>query len=249
MTMTLYRYIAVAAFAVGLAGCTVAELDNSFDDALIDDVGAGSQALNRFYGALDPDRAKPPIDFRDDGTAARLFRGQLHELTVDDLEATIAASRGNERQFRVVLSEIRVAERRLRHARVDSSAHRELSDGAHEFIQAWNRFLFANASRARQLRRGLARFIPWFDSYEELASAAQQAITSGATAQVDRLRDETLREVGAGVASFNRLMDRIGEGAADRRIRDLVNNDQEANAIVQRVNEVHPDGYLAKVME
>ncbi len=247
MTMRLLQFVAIAVVAMSGVSCAITTVETSYDQALIDELGAGSEALQNIFDVMSPPNIQP--DFND-AAAELIFRGELDKLTAEDLKATVAISRENERQFRRVLRRLKPVAGEVRRAQVEVAAHSDLSEGAQEFIRAWNDYLSVNADRTKRLRRSLGGMNVWFDRYEELVQAVRETARLGSTVEFARMRDDILEDVTADARGRKKLFERIlAETPVEQRIRDLVNNDQEANAMVERVNDEYPDGFLADVMK
>lgn len=123
-----------------LTGCGVATMDRSYDDAVIREVGAGSDGLGRIAPTLQA-QANLPGSFKDprnDHATTLLFQGQLAQLTQDDLDRLAQTNREGSKRFEATLVKLDRIAAELQADRVDASAHQGLSDGGKRFVGAWN---------------------------------------------------------------------------------------------------------------
>jgi hypothetical protein len=248
------RAVTAALLGLGLVvgGCGVATVETTFDDALIRDVGSGSVAVKSIETTL-TDALKANTTFNEPSTEKvmeRLLRGQLNQLTVEDMTLMARTNRLSRRRFQRILRKLNAVKADVTAAKVDVSAHRDLTEGAQEFLRAWDDYLSVNADRVAKMRQGLADLRPMFTSFDELLVAAIDTARLGHTRNFDRLRDQMLDTLQTDVAAFQSTIEAVTKpGDADKRLLDLINEDQEAQAIVTTVNKRYPNGYLAGLDE
>ena len=244
------RHLAASLIVAGAlgTGCGVGTVDRTYDDSLIRDVGTGSTALGKIIPTIQA-QANLPGNFKDprnDRAQTLLFQGQLAKLTEQDLVRLAKANRQGARRFATILAKLDGIESDVRTARVDASAHGNLSDGAKRFIAAWNDYLTANAERVHSLRQAFASMRPLFNEFESVLRAAYDTARLRSTASFERINKRVVADVVRRVSRLQRTVKAVAaEAPADRKFADLVNHKQEAQAIVKKVNGRYPHGSLA----
>jgi hypothetical protein len=246
------RALAVALLATAaLSGCAVTTMETTFDDALIRDVGAGSDAVGRIETTLtDAFKVNDGVDDEKlDKPMMALLRGQLHKLSYEDIDGMASTNRRSRKRFKAVLGKLRAVGAGIDDAQVDAAAHPDLSGGAQEFLRRWNSYLDVNATRVITMTDALDEMRPMFGRFDALLTAAVDTAELGHTRVFDPLRRDMLDTLDSDVQRFHAKLGRVTElDDADRELVELVKDDTEAQAIVTAVNKKHPDGMLAKMV-
>ena len=237
--------------ATVLNGCAATTVETTFDDALIRDVGAGSDALGRIETTL-TDAFRVNNGFNDeklDKPMMALLRGQLHKLTYEDIDAMRSTNRRSRRRFKAVLDELKGVRGAIDDTQVDPAAHTDLSEGAQDFLRRWDSYLSVNATRVTTMTDVLDEMRPMFGRFDALLDAAVGTAKLGHTREFDPLRRAMLDTLESDVERFKQKLAKVTESDdADRELIELVNEDKEAQAIVTAVNKKHPEGMLAQMV-
>jgi len=160
-----------------------------------------------------------------------------------------STNRRSRNRFGEVLRELRGVRDNIDAAEVDPSAHTELTEGAQRFLVKWDDCLGANASRVATMMDGLRGLRPSFGRFDELLAAAVDTARLRHTRVFDRLRTHMLSRVQSEAERFQSKMETVmATSDADRALVALLNEDQEAQAIVKAVNVKYPKGYLAELV-
>jgi hypothetical protein len=245
LTATRLALVAATAAALALTGCGVTSEDRSFDPKLVNEVGAGSQALKRIETALLQVRNQAQ-NTAGDAAAGKLLRGDLAAVTPADLAKIEAGNLDSRRHFDALLTKFDSIPGDLDSDRVDAAEFDSLSPGGKRFIRTWNAYLHVNARNARGLRTTLADLRPAFGDMTALVAAAR----AGDRGRFEQVRRATLTDIGKRADRFKRKAARLFANTdTEKRFADLVNNNQEAQAIVTAVNDKYPDGYLADAVK
>lgn len=246
------RHLAVSLGVVAtlIAGCGVGAADRPYDEALIREVGDGSDAANRLLPTLEG-KVKVGPDFKDpenDRVFTALLQGQLSKLTQDDLDRAAEAVREGERRFDDVLPEFDRIASEISAARVDVGAHPRLSSNAKRFVDAWNGYLIVNAEGARSLGDAFTNMRPFFSGSRTLLRAADDAARLRSTAEFDKVRLRVRSDLLRRAARLRAAVRHFADGLADGGFVELVNGDPNAHAIVEKVNQRYPHGVLAELV-
>ncbi|MFZ0090488.1 MAG: hypothetical protein WAL63_13325 [Solirubrobacteraceae bacterium] len=241
--------VALPTFVVFLAGCGITTLNQTYDASLIRQLGAGSNLVASVAPTLEA-QAKGSNSFSDPRTSRAttlLIDGQLSKLTEADLVGLATANRRSATRFPLVLDKLDSLASSLVNARIDANAHRNLSTGAKHFIAAWNNSLTADATQARELRQALTTFAPGFNEFQALLRAAYDTAQLHSTVQFDNVTRQVINDI---LPRYRRVQGTIKEDAAgtpaEQKLIELVDSNQEAQAIVSKVNEHYPNGSLAQ---
>lgn len=235
---------------VGLCGCGVTTIDRTYNDNLIRQVGAGSTTLK---GAADTIRSAittagtANAGFATDHAAGLLLRGQLDQLSENDLQHMHALNQASESRLDAFVARLGDTGTTLVRSQVNSGEFASLSAGAHSFIARWDEYVLANANAMRAIGHGLTKMRPVFAELERLLQAARDTARLKSTVAFDRLRDRFLRDTLRSGNAFKAyaVQDVTQAVAAGKNLFDLVNTSQEARAIFDKVNQTYPSGVLA----
>lgn len=234
-----------------IAGCGAGAADRPFDDALIREVGAGSEAANRLLPTLEAQAKLPPGDFRDDPRTDRvitlLLEGKVSSLTQADLDRTAKTIREGERRFDNILPEFERIAGEISAARVNVEAHRRLSANEKRFVDAWNGYLIVNAEEARSLGDTFGEMRPFFSGFQTLVGAASNTARPRSSAELENATTRLIPDLVARTTRHRAAVRRFAERLADPGLVELVNGDPEARVFVERVNQRYPDGVLAEL--
>jgi hypothetical protein len=220
--------------------------DTQFEDRLVREVGAGSMALNgydefiahatNFQGAYQP---------AENNTMEHLLRGDISEVSDSDLSALDAATDGAKGVFERELGKLRRIERGLRAAELPPARYDAFDRDTRDFLEAWNHLLLANAAELGGMTDYFEDARPMFAQSEQLVVAARQVQAGGRLSAYDRVRRETLRQLGVLVTSLRRLQ-MSDTTKAEKQVAQIYSGDTGSRVLVSTVNERYPDGYLAK---
>ena len=245
----LTALVSPLAACVLLAGCGLTNVGQTYDASLIRQVGAGSDAVASILPSLQA-RAKVPGSFSNpqiSQAATLLAEGQLAKLTVNDLLRLANANRQSAARFPQALGKLDALASSITSAKIDPSAHRNLSSGAKQFIAAWDRYLAATAGQVRMVRQAFGSVEPVFNEFQALLRAGYETTKLGSVSQFDKVRVGFLKDVGVRYARFQGTAKSVeAQTPADRSLRALVASNQEAQAIVRKVNADYPNGSLAQ---
>ena len=234
--------------AVTFAGCGVTTVETTFDDALVREVGAGSVAAQGLYSSV-AGLQKVNERFNEPSVEklmTSLVDGRLDKLTAADIARLARVNRLSRKRFSRLLRQLDGVEQDMRESRVKASAHDDLSDGATEFVGAWNGYLQGNAERTASLRDGLGKFNGTFDGFDKLLAAALDTARVGNTRHFEPLRDRFIDDAGELAEAYSTTTASLLKNRpADRRLVDLLNENAEARVILNAVNKKYPAGYLA----
>ena len=131
-------------------------------------------------------------------------------------------------------------------ASIDASAHSDLSSGAKRFIAVWDAYLAANAVQLRAARQALSGAEPVFNEFQALLRAAYDTARLRSTVQFDKARRKFFNDARPLFTRIQNTLKEVTAQPTDRKLRDLVNHNQEAQAIVKKVNQSYPSGSLAQ---
>jgi hypothetical protein len=251
--MTARRALAallIAAGAVISAGCEVSTLERSYTPELIAAVGAGSDQLAQIETTF-TDAAEQGATFTapdTDAAMTTLIEGRLDELSAEDITDMQAANRDSRRRVARVMRDLDTLAGDLRAARVQAAEHADLSDGAYAFLDAWNAHLTASAEQVAGLRAAMVGLRPAFGGFRRLLDAAIDTARLGHTRQFARARERFIDAITERMDDFQQTAEPLlGRTDADKRLVALLNDDSEASAIAEAVNDQHPGGYLAQL--
>ena len=239
--------------AASLTACGVQTIDQTYNDRLVQEIGVGSEAIGKVVPTLEAQVANSPVSFadpRNDRTMMLIFEGRLNKLKERDLLRLERTNDGAEKRFERVVRKLDDLALNVQAASVDISAHDDLSDGGHRFLRAWNAYLAANADRIRDMRRMFTSMRPLFGDFKELVRAVYRTAELQSLDEYDRVRRRVFGRAMRMATRSQADLESLGvEGPADRRLAALIDDSQEAQAIVVEVNERHPSGYLAEAYE
>jgi hypothetical protein len=235
---------------LGLAGCGVTTSEQAYTAPLIAQVGAGSVALASLVPTLRAE-AKAAGVLSDPATqqaTAYLAEGQLNKLSQSDLVRMATANRNAAAHVGGVLAKLDQLTASLRGATVNTGSYPTLPSGSKTFIADWNQYLTTSASDLRNVRQGLAGMSPVYNEFQSLLRAAYNTAKLRSTVQFDNVRRSVFKDIGP---RFTRMQNAMQAGvragtAVEKTLVSLVNNNQEAQAIVTRVNQEYPSGFLAQ---
>jgi len=241
--------IAVLA-ALALSGCSVtAEETTTYDAALIQNVGKGATAIASiepaFTAGVDASQGFNNAD--NERATTKLLRGELSKLSDADLRRLRRTNRTGRRSLKVVLENLDGIADDLRTAQMNTSARSDLSDGSRRFIDAWNAYLQSNADKLQSVRDAFTAMQPTFGEFDKLLDAAYDTARLRSTAQFDKLNERFRGDLTRRVEGFDSVKPSSDGGSAERELVELVEGDQDAQAIVTEVNDRYPNGSLAQM--
>lgn len=242
--------LAVAACGLSLAACGVTTSEQAYTQPLIDQVGAGSVELATLVPTLQSETKVSGV-FSDPGTQQAmgyLVQGQLNKLSQSDLVKMATENRNAAAHIGGVLTKLDQLSASLNRATINASSYQNLSDGSKTFIADWNQVLTTAAADMRTARQGLAGMSPVYNEFQSLLRAAYNTSTLRSTVQFDKVRAAVLKDIGP---RFTQLQNAMQAGtragtAAQQKLVSFVNNNQEAQAIVTKVNQAQPTGWFAQ---
>lgn len=242
--------IAVLA-ALALSGCSVAAEETTYDAALIQNVGKGATVIASIEPAInagvDASQSQGFNNADNERATDKLVRGELSKLSDADLRRLRRTNRTGRRSLKVVLENLDGIADDLRTAQVNTSAHSDLSDGSRRFIDAWNAYLQSNADKLQSMRDAFAAMQPTFGEFDKLLDAAYDTARRRSTAQFDKLNERFLGDLSRRAEGLDSVKTASDGGSAERELVELVEGDQDAQAIVTEVNDRYPDGSLAQM--
>jgi hypothetical protein len=240
----------ILAVLVGLCGCGVTTtIDRTYNDSLIQQVGAGSTAVK---GVEDAIRSAITAGAANAGSATDhaavlLLRGQLSRLNEQDLQHMHALNQASEIRLDAFVARLGIAGTALARSQVNPGKFASLSAGAHSFIASWNEYVLANENAAHAVRHGFTKARPVFAELERLLQAARDTARLKSTVVFDRLRDRFVLDTTSNGNAFKvyAVQALTQVDAAGKKLFDLINTNHEARAIFDRVNQTYPSGFLA----
>ncbi len=239
----------VLAVLGGLCGCGVTTTDRTYNDRLIAQVGAGSTALKDVEDAIRSATTSVAANagFTSDHAAVLLLRGQLNQLSEQDLQHMHALNQASEVRLAGFVARLENAGTVLARSQVNSSDFASLSAGAHSFISRWNEYISANENAVGAIRDGLTKTHLPFAEFARLLQAARDTARLKSTVVFDRLRDQFVRDTTRSGDAFKAyaVQPLTRAETAGKKLFDLINSDQEARAIFNKVNRTYPSGFLA----
>lgn len=246
------RALALILSACGLlcAACGVTTVQPAaFTQTLIGQVGAGSVVLANSAVKLkaDENTAGALTSPATEQATAYLTQGRLDKLSVGDLTRIASANRAAATYFPHILATIAGFAASIRRAMVSGSSYRHLSDGSRTFIADWDEYLTTSANSFDAVRRAFIGTGPVFNDLQSMLRAAYDTSALHSAVQFDKVRRSALGDVSR---RFTRMQSETAsaarsDAAAERKLVSFVNRNQEAQAIVTKVNQRYRNGILA----
>lgn len=242
--------LVLAVCGLSLAGCGVTTSERAYTGPLIKRVGAGSVTLASLVPTLQ-EEAKAAGVFSDPTTqqaTTYLAEGQLNKLSQSDLVRMATANRNAATHVGGVLAKLHQLTALLTGATVNTSSYQNLPSGSKTFIADWNQYLNAAASDLRNARQALAAMSPVYNEFQSLLRAAYNTARLQSTVQFDKVRRSVLKDIGPRFTRMQNAMQAGGRGgtAVEKKLVSLVDNNQQAQSIVRKVNLEYPNGFLAQ---
>jgi hypothetical protein len=237
---------------LSLAACGVTSSEQAYTQPLIKQVGAGSVALGSLVTTLEADvKAEASGMFSDPATqqaTTHLVEGQLDKLSQSDLVRMASANHAAATQVGGVLAKLAQQAASLSGAAVNAGSHPNLPGGSTAFIADWDQYLMTTANYLRNIRKALAGVSPVYNEFQSLLRAAYDTAKLHSTVQFDKVRRAVFTDIGPRYAPMkNALQTGARAGTAvEHRLISFVNSNQEAEAIVTKVNQEYPSGFLAQ---
>jgi hypothetical protein len=213
--------------------------DTPQDRALIAEIGAGSDALTDFVDTMvELSRPEQFSDAELDAATTAAMDGTAYALSQPEARRLRAAiGRGDRRLLRVVRGFTEL-QHDLGDLLVDPARHREASEGAQSLLVAWNEYVSVAAGALVDIRGAIDRLRFTYVGLEQLWEAAR----SGDVARVEQLRDRYETETLEAVEAIERT---AVDPGAERRLLARMAADPDARAVLEAINEAHPEGVLA----
>jgi len=241
----LLPFLMVGGFVV--AGCGGTQ--QAYNEALIKQVGGGSTAVESLVPTIQA-AAKVSGAFSDPTTqqaTTYLAEGQLDKLTAADLVRMASANRTAATNIGGVLATFDRLATSISAASVDASSVPNLADGSKTFVTDWNQYLTTTADELRTVRRALTGMTPVYDEFQSLLRAAYNTSKLKSTVQFDKVRHAVLQDIAQRVTQMQNAAQGLrGGSAVEQRLVKFVDGNQEAQAIVTKVNQEYPNGFLAQ---
>lgn len=235
--------------ALGVAGCGVTTTEQAYNAALIRQVGAGSVAAGRVLPTLQA-LAKTSGLFNDPGTSQAmvyLFKGRLDKLTEADLNRIGVANQEAAGASGGVVRKLDGLESALRASAVNANSFSSLPEGSKTFITRWNQYLATTASTLTADGAALMNLAPVYKEFPGLLQAARDTAELHSTVQFDKVRRAVLNDLRPRYQQMqNAMQGNTSALGTERQLVDFVNHNQQAQAIVTKVNHDDPSGWLAQ---
>jgi hypothetical protein len=229
-------------------GCGQSAPKEAVAPQLIDDVEAGSVAIDKIASINRTVREGLQLDPSSTDALTKLYEGRLDELTQDDVDQMDAVNRASLARLNRTLSRVEVVTRELRASRIDVGRHSAVSKGGRRFLRAWNAHLEGQGRRMSMLRDALEDFRPVVTGFSDLLDAALDTARLDETRTFMRARDRYLADIDAYDARLTSAIRRINADTAGReRLIDALRASGDARALVRAVTRRDPHGYLARV--
>ena len=245
----------VIACGIGVAGCgvTTSGVTSSepvYTPALIKQVGVGSVALANSAPAIRA-QAKATGVLQDRSlqqAETYLFEGRLDKLRLADLSRMASSNHNAAAHFDDNLRKVDRVAASLSGAVVNASAYQRLPDGSKTFLADWNQELRTEAAGLTHGRNALVGARPFFGEMQSLLRAAYNTAQLRSTVQFDKVRRRFIADVRSRFPDVDGVVaaDHRRADAAERTLISLVNNNREAQAIFEKVNQEYPHGWLAQ---
>jgi hypothetical protein len=175
-----------------------------------------------------------------------LFAGRLDQLTPGDLADLAQQNEAAAAHLGTVLPKLDRAAGSLSTATVPARYSQNLPSGSKTFIADWNRYLSSSSAAVLDVRRALTGLGPMYPELRRLVGAAYSTGRLRSNAAFDRLRAAALKDIGP---RYQRLRSAVRSVAAVQAVESslvkFVDGDQQAQAIVAKVNHDYPNGFLA----
>ena len=242
--------VLLAAASLALAGCGETTVSRSFDPSLIRQLGAGSDTLAGVVPTLQSlSKANSLGSYSDPRTSndwLLLAEGKLQKLGPGDLERVANANRASVARLPGALHKLDALSATVVAATVP--AHHELTGDANRFIARWNAVLAATAAQVKDARAVLGSLRPAFNQLNAVIAAAAASAASHSTGNFNHVR---LRFVNAVVSINDSLQGKLKADqatltSANQKLGQLVASSQQAQAIVQTIDQAYPRGDLAQ---
>lgn len=231
-----------------MSACGVTTVSQTYDAALIRQVGAGSNAVASVLPTLEAE-AKQSNSFSNPQTSedtVLLFQGRLDKLNAQDLIRLANANQSSASHLRDALAKLDALAASIRADRVDTSTHQKLSAGARNFIAAWNAYLVSSAAEVRSMRQLFASFSPVYPQFQTVLQDAYQSTNTAGAAKFDKARHAFVSNM---LPLYTRLQNSlkavVATTPAAQALGKDVSNSMEARAIVLKVDQQYPNGALA----
>ena len=231
-----------------LTGCGVTTSQQVYSQALIKQVGAGSRAEAQLVPTV---RAQTKTGlFSDPATSqatAYLLEGQLDKLSESDLAHIASASKHAANATGGIVAVFSKLQSAITAATVDRNSFTGLPDGSRTFIAEWDQYLTITAKALANLQSALTGMSPIYRKLPGLLRAARETARLRSTVQFDKVRRVVLNDLRPRIQQIQSAMQGNRSAAAvERQFVDFVNHNQQAQAIVTRVNHDYPTGWLAQ---
>jgi TolA-binding protein len=240
--------IAAGLLSLLLCACGLTTTDQAFDASLIREVGVGSTAVASVLPTLEAE-AKQSNSFSNPQTSQDtilLFQGRLDKLTIKDIIRMANANRASYEHLGSALTKLDALASTIAADRVDPRSHQNLSAEAKKFITAWNTYLASEAGQVRSMRQLFATLTPIYNGFQAMLRTAYETTTSHSTDQFAQARTTFLTN---DLPIYTRLRNSLkifaAMSPAAEHLSQVVDNSEEARAIVAKVDENYPDGALA----
>jgi hypothetical protein len=241
---------AAAAFcAMSVAACGVSTTEQAYTAPLIQQVGTGSSAMARLVPTLQAE-AKTAGVFSDptlQQPEAYLVQGQLNKLSAHDLFRMASANHNAATHVGAVITKFDQLAASMTAAAINASSYQSLPDGSKAFITHWNEYLRTVASALHGVRTALASADPVYGEFQGLLRAAYYTASLHSTVLFDKVRQRVLNDIRPLYARMQQARQPFQTGmTSERSLVSFVNRNQQAQAIVTKVNQEYPHGFLAQ---
>lgn len=239
---------------IGVAGCgvTTSGVTSSepvYTPAVIKQVGVGSVALANVVPSVRARVKATGASFEDPAdqqAETNLIEGKLDKLSLADLERMASLNHNAAAHLGDNLKALDRLGGSLSGAIVNASAYQSLPDGSKTFLADWNQQLRTTAAAITNIRKALAGSRPLFNDFQSLLRAAYNTAQLRSTVQFDKVRRRFIADVKTSPLDNVAAAGTRAGNAAERRLDSFVNNNREAQAIVDKVNHEYPHGWLAQ---
>jgi hypothetical protein len=148
---------------------------------------------------------------------------------------------------RPVLAKLNQLAAACRAATVHAAAFRGLPADSRAFVADWNGYLTYTAAAMRTMSRALSAMRPLYNEFQRLLRAAYETGLLHSTIQFEKVRQRVLKDMNSRYAGLLPAERHISaERGVERKLVSFVNANQDAQAIIARVNHDYPDGFLAR---
>jgi hypothetical protein len=190
------RLAALSAATVLLAGCGIdTSSDRTYNDALIRQVGNGSNALSAALHGIALGAASPFDTPSLERSGTFLLKGELNKLTYKDLTELAKANRRNAQRFDPTLAKLARFRSTILAARLSASSFQNLSPGAKRFLALWDEYLTQSATGWGTTRDTMEQIAPRINEFQTVLRTAYQARTPTAAKRFDKIRLHYISQV------------------------------------------------------